>query len=170
MAVITSIHKQCPVCGQMFTPDPRVGQRQRYCSQAECQKARQRENESAWRERNPDCVSAQNHKWQQKNPGYLQEWRARHPDAVERNRSFMRKHMRRKRDHAMFDKSKEMLLQLAGRYGDMYVSRGRGWLITRLKRASIWSGPWVRRYAYRRVAVDRVRLPRGRLFDISGIG
>ncbi len=169
MAAIPSIRKRCPACGAMFTPDSRVGQRQRYCSRAACQASRQRENESIWRERNPDCVSAQKRKWRQKNPGYLQEWRSRHPEAVERNRLFMRRLMRRKRARAMFEKSKEMALQLAGRYGDVYVSRGRGWLLARLKRASIWSGPWVRRYAYRRVEADSARLPRGRLYDMSGI-
>lgn len=37
-----------------FRPDPRVGARQYACPQPECQKARRRKKQAAWRVRNPD--------------------------------------------------------------------------------------------------------------------
>jgi hypothetical protein len=42
------------VCGELFLADPRVGERQRTCSQRECQQERRRQTLAGWRERNPD--------------------------------------------------------------------------------------------------------------------
>jgi len=44
----------CRVCGKWFMPSPRVGQRQRACGSASCQRERHRRNCESWRERNPD--------------------------------------------------------------------------------------------------------------------
>ena len=167
---MTVHHKQCPCCKRKFLPDPRIGNRQRFCSRKACQQTRQRKNESDWRERNPDCVKVQNFKWRQQHPGYLQEWRTLHPEAVERNRMFMRRHMRRIRERKMFEKSKEMHLQMTGRQGDVYVSRGRTWLFARLKRASLWSGTWVQRYACGRIKAKSMRLPGGRMYAMPSTG
>lgn len=43
--------KHCEFCGRFFTPDPRVGKRQRSCFRQECQAARRRSSKRAWRER-----------------------------------------------------------------------------------------------------------------------
>lgn len=169
MTANRSILKKCPACQKKFVPDPRVGARQRYCCDAACQKKRQRGNESAWRVRNPECVCVQKRKWREKYPTHLKDWRKRHPEAVERNRAFMRRHMRGKREREMFEKSKEIRLQLSGKQGDVYVSRGGGWFFARLKRASLWSKGWVRRYACGRVEAKNIRMPRGRLYDFSGV-
>ena len=40
--VQNSTRKKCLACNKKFTPDPRVGQRQEYCSKEECQILRQR--------------------------------------------------------------------------------------------------------------------------------
>lgn len=168
MTVAQSNRKRCPVCQGMFTPDPRVGARQHFCSKATCQRRRQRDNETCWRRRNRECASTQQRKWRQKNPEYLRVWRDRHPKAVERNRTLTRRRMRARRDRVMFEKSKEMRMQLVGREGYVYFSRGRGWLIARLKRASPWSKVWVRRYALRRITAKNIRLPRGRLYAVPG--
>jgi hypothetical protein len=169
MAGITFIRKRCPACGQMFTPDPRVGQRQMYCSRAECQKTRQRKNESDWRERYPDCVIAQRKKWRQAHLDYLRQWRERHPGAVRRNRLFMRLHMRRKRSQLLFEKSKEIHLQVIRNKGVIYMSRGNTWFLARLKRASRLSKVWAEGYAGGRIRSGPTRLPRGRLYDVTGI-
>ena len=46
--------RPCSICRRWFRPDARVGARQYVCSQPECQKARRRKKQAAWRARNPD--------------------------------------------------------------------------------------------------------------------
>jgi hypothetical protein len=53
--------RRCRICGELFTPDPRVGDRQRVCSRPACQEARIKETQASWRKRNP---------------GYFIAWRA----------------------------------------------------------------------------------------------
>jgi hypothetical protein len=50
--------RPCCICRHWFRPDPRVGLRQRACRQAECQAARRRQTQAAWRARNPDYFVA----------------------------------------------------------------------------------------------------------------
>jgi len=50
--------RPCCICRHWFRPDPRVGVRQRACRQAECQAARRRQTQAAWRARNPDYFIA----------------------------------------------------------------------------------------------------------------
>ncbi len=170
MAAITSIRKRCPACGAMFTSDPRVGQRQRYCSSTSCQLSRQRKNESDWRKRNPECVSAQQKKWRLAHPVYLRQWRENHPDSVRRNSEFMRLYMRRERQRLLFEKSKEMHLQVVKNNGVIYMSRGNTWFLARLKRASRLPKVWADVYAGGRIRCGSVRLPQGRLWEVSGVG
>lgn len=40
--------KQCEFCGRFFTPDPRVGNRQRACFHPECQDTRKRVSKRDW--------------------------------------------------------------------------------------------------------------------------
>lgn len=50
--------KPCSICRHWFRPDPRVGVRQRACGHPECQAARRRKTQAAWRARNPDyCIA-----------------------------------------------------------------------------------------------------------------
>lgn len=46
--------RRCTVCGELFRADPRVGPRQRACSQPECQQKRRQETQGKWRKCNPD--------------------------------------------------------------------------------------------------------------------
>jgi hypothetical protein len=46
--------KPCCICGRWFLPNRRVGNRQRACSKAECQRERHRRNCARWHTRNPD--------------------------------------------------------------------------------------------------------------------
>lgn len=62
--------RRCRICGELFTPDPRVGDRQKVCSRPECQKTRLKETRASWRRRNP---------------GYGIAWRAR--KRAEQNKS-----------------------------------------------------------------------------------
>jgi hypothetical protein len=46
--------KPCRICRKWFLPDVHVGDRQRTCSRPECQVARRKKTQAAWRNRNPD--------------------------------------------------------------------------------------------------------------------
>jgi hypothetical protein len=54
----TAAKKPCCICRRWFRPDPRVGWRQRACSQPECRAARRKKTQAAWRARNPDYLIA----------------------------------------------------------------------------------------------------------------
>jgi len=46
--------RPCSECRRWFLPDARVGDRQRTCGAAACQRARHERSDRAWRARNPD--------------------------------------------------------------------------------------------------------------------
>src|SRR5712691_9865526 len=50
--------RPCTNCRRWFRPDPRIGSRQRACGKPECQTARRKKKQKAWRERNPDYFIA----------------------------------------------------------------------------------------------------------------
>lgn len=49
--------KPCSICRKWFTPDRRVGSRQKTCSD-ECRKERRRRKQAEWREKNPEYFKA----------------------------------------------------------------------------------------------------------------
>jgi hypothetical protein len=52
--VIPKPGAKAAICRRWFLPDARVGDRQRACGAAECQRARHREADRAWHARHPD--------------------------------------------------------------------------------------------------------------------
>lgn len=50
--------KPCQICRQWFRPDVRVGERQVVCKRPECQAARRKRTQAAWRARNPGYFTA----------------------------------------------------------------------------------------------------------------
>lgn len=46
--------RPCAICKKWFYPHPRVGNRQRVCSEPSCQSERQKRNQKRWRMKNPD--------------------------------------------------------------------------------------------------------------------
>lgn len=46
--------KRCEFCGDLYLPDPRVGDRQRACHKADCRRARALDSKRRWREQNPE--------------------------------------------------------------------------------------------------------------------
>ena len=50
--------RPCSICRHWFRPDPRIGSRQEACRRPECQAARRKKKQKAWRERNPDYFIA----------------------------------------------------------------------------------------------------------------
>ena len=170
---IHSRRKRCPSCGKLFTSDPRTKGKQRYCSNAECQNKRQRQNELEWRLRNPECLEEQrkqSRQWHKERPNYNRQRRAAHPEIAQANREQTRVRMRKLRGKQMFDKSKSILTQIVGGKTDKcYLAHGSSWLMVRLTKASLLSKPgsvWDNRKQLKRVANQ---LPKGRLYDLSSI-
>jgi len=72
--------KQCEFCNDWFTPDPRVGSRQKACFKKGCQQKRKKLSYKNWIRRNPDYFKGRypNLKnWLDEHPGYLKEYRKR---------------------------------------------------------------------------------------------
>ena len=68
-------HK-CLNCKELFLPDYRSGQRQRYCHKPECRKARKRELMRAWLAKPEN----QNYFRDAKNAERVRDWQKEHPD------------------------------------------------------------------------------------------
>lgn len=165
--------KHCRCCKELFTPDPRTKGKQQYCSKDECQKKRQRQNEIAWRIKNPDCLEdqhRQSRQWHKEHPDYSKERRSGNPVLLEENRKETKARMRKIREKKMFDKSKVIMTQLIGNKGKKcYLTHGARWLMVRLTKASLLlkrGSFWDNRKDFK--CVDN-RIPRGRLYDLSGV-
>lgn len=93
------VERRCKHCGDLFSPRPNVTH-QRYCSKADCQKARKnrwRKSKLATdRDYRLDQYDAQK-LWRQKHPEYWRGYRATHPDYEQRNRALQRERNHRRR-------------------------------------------------------------------------
>ena len=169
----TTRQKRCLCCGELFNPNPRSKGKQRYCSKAACQARRQRQNESAWRLKNPDCLQEQYERsrlWHKARPGYSRQRRALNPRLLQENRNQTKTRMQKIRVKKMFDKSKVILTQLVGSKSyKCYLAHRSRWLMVRLTKASLLSKAgslWDNRKQFKQV---NNCLPRGRLYDMSGM-
>ena len=165
--------KHCLACEELFDPDPRTKGKQRYCSKESCQAHRQRQNEYSWRINNPDCLAdqrEQSRQWHRDRPQYSKQRRKKDPKVARRNVEFTRERMRRKRMDTMFDKSKSIFTQLIGNKRDeCYLTKGSGWVIARLTKASLLSKVDIVRHNSGAICWKANRLPKGRLHDISAV-
>lgn len=85
--------KRCVYCQRYLPGDPRVKGRRKTCGDSLCQRALKKENNAAWRKRNPDYFRNDYERlkvWLLSHPGYLKGYRATHPDYVRRNREAQR--------------------------------------------------------------------------------
>ena len=165
--------RRCRHCGQLFTPDPRTKGKQRYCSRHECQTKRQRLNESTWRGKNPECLDYQREQsraWHKNHPDYSRKRRLKYPRLLKINRDDTRIRMRKTRFKRLFDKSKVILTELVDRQADKcYLTHGYRWLMVRLTKASPLSRlPFMGDNRSRLKSAPN-RLPRGSLYDLSGV-
>ena len=81
-------YKQCVVCCLTFKPRPQSPQ-QTYCSKTACQRERKRRWQRDRLQSDPDYQDNQiraQRAWVARNPDYWREYRATHPEYVERNR------------------------------------------------------------------------------------
>jgi hypothetical protein len=165
--------KRCLCCRKLFAPSPRTKGHQRYCSNPACQTKRQRQNEFAWRRRNPDCLERQleqSRKWHRTHPDYSRKRRAANSVLIRENRNQTKLRMRKIRSRKMFDKSKVILTQLVKRQGvKCYLTAHSKWLMMRLTKASPLSKLFFLRDNHAIVKRVSSHLPRGRLYDLSGI-
>ena len=167
-----SRRKRCPNCKDLFDPDPRAKDRQKYCSKSSCQKKRQRLNEKVWRANNPDCLTYQQNQsrdWHKAHSDYSRKRRAADPVLVVRNRIETRLFMRDLRFRRMFDKSKEIFTEVTGGIRDKCCLIRGQWLYLRLTKASPLSKPWRVRHTGQRLKRIPNRMPRGRPYDLSGL-
>ncbi|WIM05690.1 MAG: DUF2116 family Zn-ribbon domain-containing protein [Candidatus Nitricoxidivorans perseverans] len=81
--------RHCSICGRSFQPHPQVA-KQSVCSDKACQRERKRRWQQAKRLDDPDYHDNQTRSaraWAQRNPDYWHDYRAGHPEYVERNRA-----------------------------------------------------------------------------------
>jgi hypothetical protein len=165
--------RHCQWCGELFAPDPRTKGHQRYCSKPACQTKRQRLNEKTWRIKNPDDLNDQrelSRLWHATHPDYSSRRRLKYPGLLKVNRDDTRLRMRKMRSQRLFDKSKVILTELVeGQADKCYLTQGSRWLMMRLTKASPLSRlPFI---GDNRLRLKRAvnRLPRGHLYDLSGV-
>ena len=162
--------KRCLSCRKLFDPNPRTKNHQHYCSKDECQIVRQRQNEKNWCQNNPDVVKQYKSKWQRKHPDYSRLKRTSNPALAQKNRQDTKARMQKMRKSAMFDKNKSILTQVIGRNTDnLCLMRGR-WIFLCLTGTSAWTRALVMRHTSG-IRLKRIanRLPRSRLYDLSGL-
>lgn len=108
----------CIHCGKIAPRNYRVKNKQKYCPGKECQKARMRKWKQKQYKTNPSyrekCKESQG-RWRKKYPSYRfqKEYRAKHPEYVERNRELQKeRNKRRKKERApMILKTGALVLQ-----------------------------------------------------------
>ncbi len=93
--------KKCPYCQTLFVPTPRGGgKRQKICGAVSCKKALKAENNARWRRNNPNCCLNDYPRvklWLDQHPGYLKQYRADHPEYVQKNRGAQKQRDKKKR-------------------------------------------------------------------------
>lgn len=110
--------RKCPFCLRLFTPDPRVKQRQNTCGRHSCRQEQKRHYDEHWRQRHPDYFQG-SYPHQKESYGtradYKKRYRKQHPDYVGRNAAFVeeyRKHRRRQPSPAVSPTSCDLQLSL----------------------------------------------------------
>jgi hypothetical protein len=82
--------RKCPYCQTLFIPTPRGGGKgQKVCKKDSCKKALKAESNARWRRNNPkSCLQdyPRVKQWLDLHRGYLKQYRANHPEYVQKNR------------------------------------------------------------------------------------
>ena len=115
------MEKRCLCCKKRFMAHPAVHD-QRYCSNPECQKARKRAWQKEKLAKDSDYRANQaeaQRQWRSRNKDYWKEYRRKHPDYTEGNRTGQRERNRRRRlgsGIAKMDELKRKTVIPSGRY------------------------------------------------------
>jgi hypothetical protein len=95
--------RKCPYCHTFFVPTPRGGGKdQKVCKKPSCKKALKAESNARWRRANPyywrnDYPRVK--QWLDQHPAYLKQYRANHPEYVQKNRQAQKQRDQRKKAH-----------------------------------------------------------------------
>ncbi len=91
---------KCRICQNEFTPD-KYHPRQSVCSQPACQKQRQLENLSAWRQKNPDYFKGleQDAAWREKRRNYNKLWKKANQKEI---KEYAKKNKEQRREYMRF--------------------------------------------------------------------
>ena len=75
--------RKCQHCGESFQPNPRTGNRQKYCSKPECRKASRAASQRQW------LSKPENHDYFKgpENTQRVREWRKEHPEHWKRKKA-----------------------------------------------------------------------------------
>ncbi len=63
--------KRCEYCGRYFSPDKRVGERQKACARSDCKRQRKLQAQKQWKQSHPEVVSRHYE-------DYVKPWRESH--------------------------------------------------------------------------------------------
>jgi hypothetical protein len=100
--------RRCPQCRRLFTPDPRLKERQVTCGRQECRRSRKRQSDEEWRSQHPDYFQST---YQQQKDAYgtraeyKKQYRRQNPEYVRRNAAFVKKYRERRRKEQSEDVS-----------------------------------------------------------------
>lgn len=95
--------KRCPYCGEDFEPKPHVAKIQVCCGKKICKTKRKAEAQARWFKATPDYFKGEYRRtrlWLAEHPGYLQTYRASHPDYVQKDNAARRERRKRARRRA----------------------------------------------------------------------
>ena len=112
------MEKTCPCCKRKFLAHPAVI-KQRYCGNADCQRARKRIWQKQKLASDPDYrenQAAAQRAWRKRNRQYWREYRKTHPAYREQNRLRQRERNRQRRTIAKMDEQGVKTAIAAGRY------------------------------------------------------
>jgi len=95
--------RKCPYCHTFFIPSPRGGgKNQKVCKKPSCKKALKAEKNARWKRENPDHWRndyPRVKQWLDQHPGYLKQYRANHPEYVQKNREAQKQRDQREKVH-----------------------------------------------------------------------
>ncbi len=90
--------RHCCICIKRFEPHPRLGDRQRTCGGADCQKRRRRFNSRIWRGKHPEGDDAVYRRIRRRDRrAYRRQYWATHPQARQHHAAYMRQWRARRR-------------------------------------------------------------------------
>ena len=107
----------CEYCGRTYRPDPRTEAIQKSCSRAACRAARRAQAQARYVAANPDVFQGRYPKtrqWLKEHPGYLQRYRAQHPEYVKADNRARVERKRRARERQRSDIQDTMRRQIDG--------------------------------------------------------
>jgi hypothetical protein len=91
----------CCICGKRFEPHPRLGDHQRTCGGADCQKQRRRSNTRTWRAQHPEGDDALCRRARQRDRhAYYRRYWATHPNRRQYHADYMRQWRARRKASA----------------------------------------------------------------------